>query len=75
MSSFQINDEAWASEFQRNLDEYMMRLQDSIDEDVDVDTVTGQPFCGCTDCYWREILAFAAPVIMQGQLDKKIELA
>jgi hypothetical protein len=75
MSGFQINDEVWASQLQRGLDEYMMRLADSVDEDSDVETLTGQPYCGCSDCFWREILAYATPILLQGQLDKKIELA
>jgi hypothetical protein len=75
MSGFQINDEVWASELQRGLDEYMMRLADSVDEDSDVETLTGQSYCGCSDCFWREILAYATPILLQDQLDKKIELA
>ncbi len=72
--NFQINDPEWASMLQRDIDDYMMLLQDSIDEDTDVETLSGQPYCGCSDCYWREFLAFTAPKIMQGQQDNKIEL-
>ena len=75
MSSFYINDPEWASELQRNLDDYMMRLYDGLESGEDVETVSGQPFCECSDCHWREVLAFVAPIIMQGQLDGKIELA
>ena len=53
MTSFQINDPEWASALQHDTDEYMMVLQESIDEDTDVDTLSGQPYCGCSDCYWR----------------------
>jgi len=74
MSAFYINDQAWASQLQRDLDEYMMRLQDSVDEDTDFETLSGQPYCGCSDCYWREVLCFVTPKIMEAQLDKKIEL-
>jgi hypothetical protein len=75
MTNFQINDTEWASALQQDTDEYMMVLQDSIDEDADVDTLSGQPYCGCSDCYWREFFSFVAPKIMQAQLDGKIELA
>lgn len=74
MTNFQINDPEWASMLQRGIEDYMMLLQDSIDEDTDVETLSGQPYCGCSDCYWREFLVFTAPKIMQAQLDKKIEL-
>jgi len=72
--SFVINDPAWASQFQKDLDEYMMVVQDSVDSDEDVETLSGQPYCGCMDCYWREVLTFASPRIMRAQLEKKIEL-
>lgn len=74
MSNFVINDQEWAKNLTDNLEEYMMRCVDSIDEDEDFETLSGQPYCGCSDCYWREMLFLAAPIIMQGQLDKKIEL-
>jgi hypothetical protein len=72
--SFVINDVIWASEFQKHLDEYMMVVQESVDSEDDVETISGQPYCGCMDCYWREVLFFTAPRIMRAQLEKKIEL-
>ena len=76
LSTFYINDPEWAQTLQRDVDEYMMRLQDSIDEDdPEFESLSGIPYCGCTDCYWREVLVFISPKIMQGQNEKKIELA
>ena len=72
--TFIINDEKWASSFQQDLEEYMMVLQDSLDEDEDVETLSGEPYCGCSDCYWREILFFASPKLMMAQNEGKIEL-
>lgn len=72
--SFQINDEMWASKLQHDLEDYLMRLADSVDEDSDIDTLTGQPYCGCSDCFWRELLAFVTPALLKGQTDGKIEL-
>jgi len=74
-SNFYINDVDWAQELQGSIEEYMMTLMESIDSDEDVETVTNQPFCGCDVCYWREVLAFVSPKIMQAQLAGKIELS
>jgi hypothetical protein len=73
--SFFINDEKWAEELQTNVEEYLMLLQDSIDEDEDMETLSGQPYCGCNVCYFREMLFFIAPKVMRGQNEKKIELS
>lgn len=72
--SFFINDEKWAEELQEGVEEYLMRLQDSIDEDEDMETLSGEPYCGCSQCYFREMLFFVSPEIMRGQNEKKIEL-
>ena len=73
--SFILNDEKWAEELQANVEEYLMLLQDSIDEDEDMETLSGQPYCGCNVCYFRDMLFFVAPKIMRGQNEKKIELS
>lgn len=73
--SFILNDEKWAEELQANVEEYLMLLQDSIDEDEDMETLSGQPYCGCNVCYFREMLFFVSPKIMRGQNEKKIELS
>ena len=73
--SFILNDEKWAEELQANVKEYLMLLQDSIDEDEDIQTISGQPYCGCNVCYFREMLFFVSPKIMRGQNEKKIELS
>lgn len=72
--SFVIKDEKWAEVLQKGLDEYMNALQDSINEDANIDTLSGELYCGCTDCFWRETLFYAAPIIMAGQAEGKIEL-
>jgi len=75
MNNFIINDEKWAEELQTNVEEYLMLLQDSIDEDEDMETLSGQLYCGCNVCYFREMLFFIAPKVMRGQNEKKIELS
>jgi hypothetical protein len=75
MSSFVINNTDWAEDLQQGLSEYMMTLFNSIDEDVDVDTLSGQPFCGCDVCEYREILSYVTPIIINGYNDKKVDLS
>lgn len=76
-----INDPEWASELQIDLQEYMNRLYESVDAEEGtpeyewgINTASGQPFCGCDVCQGREILSFVSGLVIQGYLDKKIEL-
>ena len=79
MDNFIINDKDWAEELQQGVDEYIDKLQSwyvyGEEEGEEPEPISGQPYCGCEVCYWREVLAFVAPRIMNGQNDKKIELA
>ena len=72
--SFIVKDEKWAEELQEGLEEYLMRCQDSIDENEEFKTMSGELYCGCNVCYYREMLFFVAPEIMRGQNEQKIEL-
>jgi hypothetical protein len=76
--SFFINDEKWAEELQQGLDEYIDTLQNWYvygDEDgEEPEALSGQPYCGCMTCYWREVLFFVSPKIMRGQNEGKLEL-
>lgn len=72
--TFIINDVIWAETLQRELEEYRMELYISIDEEQDIDTESGQPFCGCETCDIREILAYATPRILKAAQEGKVEL-
>lgn len=72
--SFYIEDPAWASNLQRNLAEYMDTMQNSVYEETDVETESGQPYCGCDDCFWREVLSYAVTRIITGYNEGKISL-
>lgn len=67
MSKFVIHNSLWAEELEQGLDDYMNGLFDSLDNEEDVPTLSGQPFCGCSTCVTREMLFYATPVIMEGQ--------
>ena len=72
--SFIIKDEKWAEKLQDGLEMYLMLCQDSVDENEEIETLSGEPYCGCNVCYFREVLFFVAPKIMKGQNEQKIEL-
>lgn len=78
MSTFQINDLDWATKLQAGLDEYIDQLLSwyvyNEEEGEEPELLSGLPYCGCETCYWREVLAYVAPKIMQAQKEGKIEL-
>lgn len=76
MFEFQINDIKWGTDLQYGVDEYLMQCQEACDsEDDEFETLSGEPFCGCSTCYWREVLFYLTPKIIQGNIDGKVELA
>jgi len=74
---FEIRDPDWATELQNSMEEYMMKMYDSLDAETgtpeaDPHTESGIPFCGCNICEGREILSFLSPRIIKGYLEGKI---
>jgi len=61
------DDEAWAKKLEEDFEEYIYSCMDSVDADPESDefeTVSGQPYCGCSTCYNREIIMFLIPRII-----------
>lgn len=63
------NDEAWASKLEQEFEEYMDACQfcadaDESELDENFETVSGQPYCGCSTCYNREVIMFLIPRII-----------
>lgn len=87
---FEIVDEEWASNLQQGLEDYMFTLYDAVhnyDDEVDPgsqqgsaeydaadNTESGIPFCGCNVCEGREILAYVTPRIIEGYLERKVNI-
>lgn len=75
---FRINDESWASDLQRGVQQYTDALYESVYEDEDdgisSNTLSGIAFCGCDDCFWREALTYLVPRILEGAQEGKIAL-
>jgi len=71
---FYIEDEAWAKELEQGVVEYMDSLFNALYEDEDIETRSGQVFCGCDTCFWREALVFVTPILLRGHKEKKVVL-
>jgi hypothetical protein len=74
---FFLNDEGWAKILETEYEEYMWNCESMIDgEEPDefTETLSGEPFCGCSTCYVREQLFFLTPKIIKAYLEGKITL-
>jgi len=43
-------------------------------EEVIPETLSKEPFCGCSPCFWRETLFYIVPRLLEGYENGKIEL-
>lgn len=81
-SKFVIEDLEWAQQLERDYEEYLASCEELMDYDPDDerlttpedDTLSGQPFCGCTTCYTREQLFFLIPRILEAYKQGKLSI-
>ena len=74
---FIVNDEAWAHDLEKGVEDYTDMLFEAVwegTEDVISETLSGELFCGCSSCFWRETLFFLVPKLIAGYEEGKIEL-
>jgi len=74
---FVINDQDWAHQLEKGVEEYTDMLFEATWESSDdeiTETLSGEPFCGCSQCFWREALFFIVPKLIRGYEEGKIEL-
>lgn len=75
---FEIRDPEWSRNLQVGLEEYMEKLYKAAEAEETEElknTESGIPFCACQTCEGREILAYIAPRVIRGYLDKKVGFA
>jgi hypothetical protein len=73
---FYINDTDWASELCNEYEDYIAYCESqAFDDEVDVETVSGEYFCGCQTCYTREQLMFLVPRIIKAYNEGKLSLS
>jgi hypothetical protein len=76
-NGFEVVDEQWAEELERGVEAYTDMLFEAIYEGTEeeiTETLSGEPFCGCNRCFWRETLFFIVPKLLKGYEEGKIEL-
>jgi hypothetical protein len=76
-NGFEIVDQEWAEELERGVESYTDMLFEAIYEGTEEEiseTVSGEPFCGCNRCFWRETLFYIVPKLLKGYEEGKIEL-
>jgi len=74
---FIVNDQAWAHDLEKGVEDYTDMLFEAIwegDEEVIPETLSGELFCGCSPCFWRETLFYIVPRLLEGYENGKIEL-
>lgn len=67
--------EEWGEEFVASMRGYIEALELSVDGDIDVETLSGEPFCGCGDCYERETYLMAVKLALEGHEAGRVRLA
>lgn len=76
-NGFIINDQQWAEELERGVENYTDMLYEAFyegTEDEVLETLSGEPFCGCNRCFWRETLFYITPNLLNAFQEGKIEL-
>jgi hypothetical protein len=75
--NFTVNDQDWAHELEKGVEDYTDMLMDAIyegSEDEITETISGELFCGCSSCFWREALFYLVPRLLEGYESGKVEL-
>lgn len=71
-----IYDDQWGEQFTTVMRQYIAMLEESVDNpDDEVETLSGVPFCGCSDCYEREGYLMATKLAIEGHEQGKVRLA
>jgi hypothetical protein len=74
-----VFEETWGEDFMEKMHDYMGGLErsvdaESIEDEGDVETISGMPFCGCPDCYERESYLMALKLAIEGYEAGKVKL-
>jgi hypothetical protein len=70
-----VNDVPWTQQLEQDYEDYIDACSESVDEeDSNFQTLSGEPFCGCSTCYTREQLVFLIPRISEGLNEGKISI-
>jgi len=70
-----VHDPEWAQELEKGVEEYTDMLLEAVfdgTEDEIGETLSGEPFCGCPVCFWREALFYLVPRIIDAYEEGKL---
>ena len=76
-NEFSVIDVEWAHELEVGVENYTDMLLEALWENGEEnipETLSGEPFCGCSQCFWREALFYLVPKLLRGYEEGKIEL-
>ena len=74
---FTVNDQDWAHELEKGVETYTDMLFEAMwetSEEGISETLSGELFCGCGTCLWREAMTYITPKLLKGFEEGKIEL-
>lgn len=74
---FNVIDVDWSMQLEKGVEDYTDMLFEATWEGGDdevTETLSGEPFCGCSTCFWREALFFLVPRLIEGYNEGKIEI-
>lgn len=75
--TFNVIDQAWAHDLEKGVEDYTDMLTEACfdgTEDMISETLSGEPYCGCSACFWREALFYLVPRVLEGYESGKVEL-
>ena len=75
---FVIHDENWSNDLEKGVTEYTDSLIDTLFEEgesvTEQETLSGELFCGCSTCFWRETFFYLVPRLLEGYNEGKVGL-
>jgi hypothetical protein len=78
-NEFYIEDQLWSEKLQNEFEEYLYQCEMSVEYEEEegtepFETLSGEPFCGCSTCYTREQLFFLTPKIIKAYKNGQVVL-
>ena len=68
---FTVNDQDWAHELEKGVETYTDMLFEAVWDDGGAEiteTLSEEPFCGCSNCFWRETLFFLINILYDADI-------
>lgn len=79
-NNFTIHDAEWAKQLEKDYEEYIGNCYEMVEAEFyeepyeEFQTLSGEPFCGCSTCHTRETLFFYTPRLLNAAAEGKVTL-